>query len=68
MTAAEAHQFHVSMRQHGIRGFLIPADPDRPDGAWLVADKDGRDITSAVYAQVLTARQQQPQRGFVVSR
>ncbi|MFF4318216.1 hypothetical protein [Streptomyces sp. NPDC001568] len=68
MTAAEAHQLHVSMRQYGIRGVVIPADPDRLDGAWLVADEDGRDITSAVYAQVLTARRQNPQRGFVVSR
>ncbi|GGZ45881.1 hypothetical protein [Streptomyces subrutilus] len=68
MTGAEAHQLHVSVRQHGIPRSVDPADPARLDGDWLVVDEDGRDVTSSAYARVLSARQQQPQRGFVVAR
>lgn len=68
MTPSEAHELHAAMRQYGICGAVIPAAPDNLDGAWLVVDEDGRNVTAAVRARVSAAQGRQPERGFVVAR
>ncbi|MFD4245587.1 hypothetical protein ACFWP3_28945 [Streptomyces sp. NPDC058525] len=68
MTADEAREIHSEMRQLGIAGTLRPADPEKPNGAWLVVDAEGRDTTAHVLTRVACARMRQPERGFVIAR
>ncbi|MFD5886566.1 hypothetical protein ACFWHQ_11385 [Streptomyces sp. NPDC060334] len=68
MTGDEAYQLHVSMRQFGIAGSVVPLDPGNMAGAWCAVDEDGQDVTGHVLARVAAARARRPERGFVVSR
>lgn len=67
MTADEAYRVHAAMRQFGIPGTVKPKDPWDLQGAYLVVDEAGRDITTYALAQVASARRRQPERGFVIA-
>ncbi|MFF4423198.1 hypothetical protein ACFY04_20855 [Streptomyces sp. NPDC001549] len=68
MTANEAFEIHDAMRQYGITGTVTPADPEDPEGAWVVVGADGRDVTAHVLARVSAMDRTRPGRGFVVAR
>ncbi|MFE5591205.1 hypothetical protein [Streptomyces sp. NPDC056549] len=68
MDASEVSSLHDSMRKYGIRGTLVPIDPNNRWGIWRVVDPvDQRDITDDVLARVAAADLQRPMRGFIIA-
>ncbi|MFF1803665.1 hypothetical protein [Streptomyces virginiae] len=68
MTPQQAFEVHAAMRQHGISGTITAVTPEDSEGAWLVLDEAGDDVTDRVLTSVARAAARRPERGFVVAR